>query len=211
MGLFTDAFHLGAGAKLGTLCVEKPGYALGYHFATSSVEKAYEEYRSRYFDPVVRDDLNHIMILGTLPERENPFQEGSGKGLERFVQDHKIFCISGLLTFVLGILNSILPLNDLLTIAGVVFTISFIGMMFNIFRWGKVLLGGGVRKQLDEDGKQYWYVREYLRQALANGEIKANDAVVKLSNTRLAQQFPDTAEEIDANLFYFRNSLTQQK
>lgn len=91
MGLFTDAFHLGAGAKLGTLCVEKPGYALGYHFATSSVEKAYEEYRSRYFDPVVRDDLNHIMILGTLPERENPFQEGSGKGLERFVQDHKIF------------------------------------------------------------------------------------------------------------------------
>ena len=33
-----------------------------------------------------------------------------------------------------------------------------------------------------------WYVREYVRQALANGELDTKSAIVKISNTALAQQ-----------------------
>ena len=69
------------------------------------------------------------------------------------------------------------------------------------------MLSASYKNQLESDGQQYWYVREYVRQALANGELDTKSAIVKISNTALAQQFPDTVDEIEANAFYYRQKL----
>lgn len=76
---------------------------------------------------------------------------------------------------------------------------------------GKDVLFGNYKNQLEVNGQQYWYVREYIRQELANGEMNTKSAIIKISNTALAQQFPDTVDEIEANAFYYRQKLDQVK
>lgn len=76
-----------------------------------------------------------------------------------------------------------------------------------ISRSGKNKLSSNFKAQLEYDGQQYWYMREYVRQALARGEMDINTAVTKICNTRLAQQFPDTVDKIEANAFYYRQKM----
>lgn len=63
---------------------------------------------------------------------------------------------------------------------------------------------GQVIKTLMTDGKQYWHIREYVRQALDDNELTPEEGIKKLLNARLVQQFPDTIEEIEANAFYYK-------
>ena len=69
-----------------------------------------------------------------------------------------------------------------LFISGIVMIVSKAG------KKGKDVLFGSYKNQLEANGQQYWYVREYVRQALANGELDTKSAIVKISNTALAQQ-----------------------
>lgn len=83
-------------------------------------------------------------------------------------------------------------------ISGMVIVIKKVG------RGGQKVLSGGYKAQLENDGQQYWYVREYVRQALASGELDLKNAMTKIVNTSLAQQLPDTVDKIEANAFYYR-------
>ena len=72
---------------------------------------------------------------------------------------------------------------------------------------GKKALHDSFAVQMSADGEQHWHVREYVRQVLAGGQIDAQAALQKLCTTRLVQSFPDTIEEINANAFYFAQSI----
>ena len=71
-------------------------------------------------------------------------------------------------------------------------------------RGGQKVLSRSYKSQLEYDGQQYWYVREYVRQALSRGELDKKIAITKIVNTNLAQRLPDTVDEIEANAFYYR-------
>ena len=63
------------------------------------------------------------------------------------------------------------------------------------------------KSELENAGQEYWYVREYIRQALARHELSVEDSIRKISNTQLARIFPDTVEKIEANAFYYRQRI----
>lgn len=65
------------------------------------------------------------------------------------------------------------------------------------------------QKVLVEDAKQYWKIREYLRNALIVGELTPQEGVKKLLNARLVQRFPDTIEEIEAHAFNYRHGIIE--
>ena len=74
-------------------------------------------------------------------------------------------------------------------------------------RGKKKLMQSGFRPKLIKDGQHYWHIREYIRQALASGQMNVQDAIIKISNTELGRQFPDTVDEIEANAFFYRQKL----
>ena len=91
-----------------------------------------------------------------------------------------------------------------------IFTIAFLFGIWMLIKRGR-LKKQKYKPELEQDGEKYWYVREYIRQALEAGEMNRDDAVRKLSNTALVQQFPDTVEEIEANAFYYKQQLLGDK
>ena len=64
-----------------------------------------------------------------------------------------------------------------------------------------------VQRLLIEDAKQYWKIREYIRNALEVGELTPQASLKKLLKARLVQRFPDTIEEIEAHAFNYRHGL----
>lgn len=68
-------------------------------------------------------------------------------------------------------------------------------------------MSASFKATLIEEGKQYWHIREYVRQVLQKGELSIEDAIVKISNTELGRQFPDTVDQIEANAFHYRQKL----
>lgn len=219
MGYFKDAFDIGAGATLGNLAVNT-GAQLGAQFVQAKFQQAYNHYRSQYFDPVIRHDLNELLVFGRLPQQEYPFPNSNAPvKKENFFKRHKKF--TALLIAILGIdiiasglgaagsvgsaWQSLMVIGTVLFVvlfgSGIVMAVSKAG------RKGKEALSDGYKSQLENDGQQYWYVREYVRQALARGEMDTRSAIIKISNTSLAQQFPDTVDEIEANAFYYRQKL----
>lgn len=215
MGYFKDAFDVGAGATLGSLAVTT-GYNIGLNITDAAMKKAYVEYRSQYFDPIVRSDLCDIMVRGLLVEKEYPFPKDTSKApRDNFFMRHKVFTISLICYPVAGFIHMMLPIDlfmEISILSAMVFMFSGIGIVCKkILRGGKKVVGKVVentyKPQLDNDGAHYWYVREYIRQALASNELNKKDAILKISNTNLAQQFPDTLEEIEAHAFYYRQRL----
>lgn len=219
MGYFQDAFDIGAGATLGNLAV-KTGAQMGSTFVQAKFQQAYNNYRSQYFDPVVRHDLNELLVFGKLPQQGYPFPNGNTEvKKENFFKRHKKFTAVFLVVLVLDIIASSLGASGnvgsvwqslmmilsffvmVLIIAGVVMAVSKAG------RKGKEVLSSGYKNQLENDGQQYWYIREYIRQSLERGEMDTKAAIIKICNTSLAQQFPDTLEQIEANAFYYRQQL----
>lgn len=212
MGYFMDAFDLSAGLTLGNLAVNQgialPGRILG---------AAAEQYRVNNFDPVVRLDLNELLATGFLSEKEYPFPEGKGTTEKKnFFFRHKIFSI-GLIAFAVDLLLAVLfDMNDFITILGAVSSgiviyggvgIFFMKIFKIVIHGGGKLVASAYKPELDYEGREYWKVREYVRQALNLGELQLNEAVLKLSSTRLVQRFPDSVGEIEANAFEYRQKL----
>ena len=219
MGYFKDAFDISAGATLGNLAVNS-GAQLGYTFVQAKFQQAYINYRSQYFDPVIRHDLNELLVFGRLPQQGYPFPNSNAPvKKENFFKRHKTFTVLLIALIVIDVVASVFGASGnvgsiwqslMILISLLVFVLFISGIAMFVGkagRKGKDALSGSYKNQLESNGQQYWYVREYVRQALANGELDTKSAIVKISNTALAQQFPETVDEIEANAFYYRQKL----
>lgn len=69
------------------------------------------------------------------------------------------------------------------------------------------LLSKDDKSQLENETHQSWCVREYVRQALTNIELNWDNGIMKIINTSLVHQLPDTVDEIEANTFYYRQKI----
>lgn len=219
MGYFKDAFNISAGATLGNIAAAT-GAQVCADWVNEKFRRAYNNYRSQSFDPVVRHDLNELLVFGRLPQQAYPFPNSNKSNKkDNFFRRHKKFTALLVATFGINLLINLLnmlgvsysTLSDLQFMTGVLgmaLVISSIVMVIKkISRSGKNKLSSNFKAQLEYDGQQYWYMREYVRQALARGEMDINTAVTKICNTRLAQQFPDTVDKIEANAFYYRQKM----
>lgn len=210
MGTFTSWFKVGAGTTLGAIGAVKGAEMTG-RAIDKSIKEAYEKYRSENFDNVVRQDLSELLVLEKLSKKEKTFPDYKLEASKGFFKRHPIFTgllivyfinllIIAIFNIKKGILNDAPNLFMLLLFVGGIYII-----IRKLFRKGTGSID--YKKDLYEDGEQYWRIREYVREALELNELDPKDAILKISNTRLAQQFPDTADEIDANAFNFRKKL----
>ncbi|EHJ51897.1 hypothetical protein [Streptococcus macacae] len=214
MGLFTDSLKIGAGLTLGSAAAE-----LGVQKTLVIVEdkrlRQYNEYRSRLYDIIVREDLCRLEVDGRLQSRPYPFPEKAtvlnfselqkdilhltqnfkGETLLKFMKWHP--WLTALLFAIL-----IIPFIPLLSYNALIGLIVFVTLFRLVFNRPKKF-----KRVLVEDGKQYWHIREYIRQALEIGELNPKQSIPKLLNARLVQQFPDTIEEIEANAFNYRHGF----
>lgn len=208
MGLFGDAFDISAGATLGNLAV-KTGYQAAEEFLNATEKNAYNKLRSESFDPVVRQDLNDIMVRGMLQAKNYPFPQVEVQKKENFFIRHKVFWIATIIFLVATKFNTtyeyLLSLVQLYMAFAIIYTTHKLSK--KIKRGKKKLMQSSFRPKLIKDGQQYWHMREYVRQALASGQMNVQDAIIKISNTELGRQFPDTVDEIEANAFFYRQKL----
>jgi len=213
MGLFEDSFDIGAGATLGNLAV-KTGYEATQNFLNAAEQKAYNNLRSEKFDPVVRQDLNDVIVRGMLQATNYPFPKSNDTKKPNFFVRHKVFWIVFAIYFVMGQLSlgtGIVSMGMMTDVSAAFIIFTFVYIIRALFkktkRGAKKVLEAAYKPKLINDGNQYWYVREHVRQALAMGQMNVQTAIVKISNTELGRQFPDTVDEIEANAFYYRQRL----
>ena len=211
MGLFKDAYDVGAGATLGSLTTQSL-YQMGGMLVNRKFDQAYLNYRCKNFDPIVRTDLRDIIVKGSLAKIDNPFPKAKGSTKIDFFKRHRILTIILILYILLSYFNfnfkngSITSENIGLKVLMLTVIIFFLIILRIFSRVGRAVKGT-YKTSLDNDGEQYWYIREYIRQALDAGELTVKEAILKISNTNLGQQFPDTIEEIEANAFYYKQRL----
>lgn len=216
MGLFGDAFDISAGATLGNLAV-KTGYQAAEEFLNATEKNAYNKLRSENFDPVVRQDLNDIIVRGMLQTRSYPFLQDKVQKKENIFKRYKVFWIVTLIFIVLygsylsKMMSGIDYLRETTTLIEWYFVFVCFYASYRLYkklnRGKKKLMESGYKPKLIKDGQHYWHVREYIRQALASGQMTVQDAIIKISNTELGRQFPDTVDEIEANAFFYRQKL----
>lgn len=216
MGLFGDAFNISAGATLGNLAV-KTGYQAAEEFLNATEKNAYNKMRSESFDPVVRQDLNDIIVRGMLQARDYPFILDKVQKKENIFKRYKVFWIVTLIFIILygsylsKMMNGIDYLRETTTLIEWYFLFACFYASYRLYkklnRGKKKLMQSGFRPKLIKDGQHYWHIREYIRQALASGQMNVQDAIIKISNTELGRQFPDTVDEIEANAFFYRQKL----
>lgn len=216
MGLFGDAFNISAGATLGNLAV-KTGYQAAEEFLNATEKNAYNKMRSENFDPVVRQDLNDIIVRGMLQARDYPFILDKVQKKENIFKRYKVFWIVTLIFIILygsylsKMMNGIDYLRETTTLIEWYFVFACFYASYRLYkklnRGKKKLMQSGFRPKLIKDGQHYWHIREYIRQALASGQMNVQDAIIKISNTELGRQFPDTVDEIEANAFFYRQKL----
>lgn len=219
MGLFGDAFNISAGATLGNLAV-KTGYQAAEEFFNATEKNAYNKMRSESFDPVVRQDLNDIIVRGMLQARDYPFLLDKVQRKENIFKRYKVFWIVTIIYLVIffgylyNLMNNagyedyarqIFDMTEWYFVFAILYASYRLGKKLN--RGKKKLMQSGFRPKLIKDGQQYWHVREYIRQALASRQMSVQDAIIKISNTELGRQFPDTVDEIEANAFFYRQKL----
>ncbi len=211
MSLFGDAFDISAGATLGNLAV-KTGYKATEEFLNAAEKNAYNKLRSESFDPVVRQDLNDIMVRGMLQEKNYPFLTDKVQKKDNFFTRHKALCIIIIAFYLFGaygrdIVDTSTMVDVTYFLVALLLICIFAIICKKIKRGKKKLMESGYKPKLIKDGQQYWHVREYIRQALASGQMSVQDAIIKISNTELGRQFPDTVDEIEANAFFYRQKL----
>lgn len=213
MGLFQDAFDLSSGATLGNI-VANSSVEFGVNLANAADKAAYTKFRVENFDPTLRQDLQDIMVRGRLQAIAYPFPTGEKKEevKEKFFKNHPIITGFGISLVLTMLLNRAMVENT--DLAVMICMPIYVGMIYAFVRFVKKLGKGGkklwesnIKPPLINDGYQYWHIREYVRQALDSGEMTVKDGIVKISNTNLGRQFPDTIEEIEANAFYYKQKL----
>ena len=209
MGYFKNAFDISSGATLGYVAT-MTGVQIGSAGMTLAMNGNYAKYRAQYFDPVVRQDLNDLLVFGKLQNIAYPFPSGSAKK-QNFITRHKVFSVTVVVFLALMLLNGFAgfksgPLFDLMMAVVCWFWIVLIGMLLS--KAGKLGKKGldfvSNNRELDNFAQHYWHIREYVRQVLDSGQMDVKTAITKLCNTELVQHFPDTVDEIEANAFYYR-------
>lgn len=209
MGYFNESFGIGAGLTLGSIAAEG-GANLASNYIDAKFQQTYNNYRSQYFDPIVRHDLNELLVFQRLPQLDYPFPGRIVAKRGSFFERHKIYSVMLIACFALALVNMINPDYDsnFFTLYGILSTFVVLGglklVIQKIINGGKNKLIQNLKHRLEMDGEHYWHVREYLRQALTRGELNLEQAITKIANTELGKQFPDTTDEIEANAFYYR-------
>ena len=98
MGWFKNSFGIGAGVTLGDMAAQT-GVAMAVDIIDGSTKKLQDDYRIEHFDPIVRDDISHIIARSALSEISYPFPtelDSNAKAAQQpgerksFVQRHKI-------------------------------------------------------------------------------------------------------------------------
>ncbi len=209
MGYFSKGFGLGVGATLGSIATVSMIEARQRKIY-EKYKKAYTEYRASIYDPVVRNDLNEILAFSKLKKMSKPFVIEKQSFVDTYIGKKALFIIPiiGILTMFTTPKASDNIMDNPIVIG--IFSIAFLFGIWMLIKRGR-LKKQKYKPELEQDGEKYWYVREYIRQALESGEMNRDDAVRKLSNTALVQQFPDTVEEIEANAFYYKQQLLGDK
>ena len=72
MGWFKNSFGIGAGVTLGDMAAQT-GVAMAVDIIDGSTKKLQDDYRIEHFDPIVRDDISHIIARSALSEMSYPF------------------------------------------------------------------------------------------------------------------------------------------
>ena len=98
MGWFKNSFGIGAGVTLGDMAAQT-GVAMAVDIIDGSTKKLQDDYRIEHFDPIVRDDISHIIARSALSEMSYPFPtelDSNARTAQQpgekssFVQRHKI-------------------------------------------------------------------------------------------------------------------------
>ncbi len=189
------------------------GFSFGYTATEEAINAVSNRYRAKDFDPVVRKDLLDIMKNGRLANITYPFpKQAKPQKKPIFFVRHKIFSISLVLCFfIVGILaprEEIFDVTEKIVMAFVVFWFFCIMVMLvkKVLRGGKKASDLLFQTEYINQGNRYWNVREYVRQALEIGELDAQGAYIRIRNTDLGRQLPDTDTEIEARVFNSRKN-----
>jgi hypothetical protein len=189
------------------------GFSFGYTATEEAINAVSNRYRAKDFDPVVRKDLLDIMKNGRLANIAYPFPtQAKPQKKPIFFVRHKIFSISLVLCFfIVGILaprEEIFDVTEKIVMAFAVFWFFCIMVMLvkKVLRGGKKASDLLFQTEYINQGNRYWNVREYVRQALEIGELDAQGAYIRIRNTDLGRQLPDTDTEIEARVFNSRKN-----
>jgi hypothetical protein len=189
------------------------GFSFGYTATEEAINAVSNRYRAKDFDPVVRKDLLDIMKNGRLANIAYPFpKQAKPQKKPIFFVRHKIFSISLVLCFfIVGILaprEEIFDVTEKIVMAFAVFWFFCIMVMLvkKVLRGGKKASDLLFQTEYINQGNRYWNVREYVRQALEIGELDAQGAYIRIRNTDLGRQLPDTDTEIEARVFNSRKN-----
>lgn len=195
------------------------GFQLGYNAGEEAMNIVSNTYRAKDFDPVVRKDLLDIMSKGKMENIPYPFPTRTKAPRKPiFLVRHKPFGISVLLWIVISILmmmnamktENYEMLNAIanITILFMVFWFFYIMVLLikKILRIGKKTSDVIFQSEFINQGMRYWNVREYVRQALEMGELDVQGAYIRIRNTELGRQLPETDTELEAKVFNSRNN-----
>ena len=195
MGYLGDSFGWGLGFGAGVAATES---------AINAVENSY---RAKSFDPVVRQDLMDILGKGKLSQREYPFPKVEQKvKTPPFFVRHKVFSVSFLIYFAVMWLFGKVGNEELVYKVVLLFAVFWalcILVMFakKVLRVGKKVADFTFQTTFINEGKKYWNIREYVRVALQNGDLSAEEAFVRIRNTELGRRLPDSNTEIEARVY----------
>lgn len=189
------------------------GFRFGFSFGATATEEAFnavsDRYRAKDFDPVVRKDLLDIMGKGRLESIAYPFPTKSKKQKKPlFVVRHKIFSISLLLYLIFIMIfakskNQSMYILEKVTVVFLLFWLICIAVMTvkYLLRCGKKVSDSYFQTEFIQQGRKYWNIREYVRQALESGALDVQGAYVRIRDTDLGRQLPDSDTELEAKLF----------
>lgn len=187
------------------------GFGFGADMTKSAINTAEDAYRVKNFDPFVRQDFNDIMRKGVLEYKEYPFPRSVKEKKPPFFIRHKWFCLSFLAvaflsTFVYDHFENGLAMSTMIMKLYTLFFIGYILVMLvkKILRTGKKVADLTFQTTFINEAKQYWEIRENVRNVLQAGNISPQQAVYHLRNTALGNRLPDFLNLIQENGFRYQ-------
>lgn len=190
-------------------------WLLGFQIGCEATNAVSDMYRAKGFDPAVRKDLTDLLAKGRLDNIAYPFPTKETPPKKPiFVLRHKVFSLSFvvfmIVMYIAGKASIGQPNFDSVVmgicIAFLLFWFCCVAVMLvkKLLRGGKKASDFVFQTQYIYEGKQYWNVREYVRQALDMGQLDLQGAYVRLRGTELGRQLPDSDTEIEARVFNSR-------
>lgn len=191
------------------------GIELGYRTSKEIADVVSEQYRAKDFDPVVRRDLIDLLSKGRLSKIRYPFPLSVQQKKEIFFLRHKVFSASLLLCLIAVMLigksadfireNTNIVVEELLYNVVIVFWIFWlicivVMLVKKVIRGGKKVSDYLFQTEFINQGKEYWKVREYVREALESQVMTLDDAYYRIWNTELGRQLPDSEYDLQKRI-----------